>query len=73
MPGASTSKAEVTNLSRHGIRLLVGERELFMPFAELPRNRGQLTKLRPYLVTCPFFPQGSRVVTSSGSRDHAAT
>jgi hypothetical protein len=36
MPGTSTSGAEVTNISRHGVWLLVDDRELFMPFEEFP-------------------------------------
>ena len=36
MPGTSTSEAEVTNISRHGIWVLLDERELFMPFSEFP-------------------------------------
>ena len=35
-PGRSTSPAEVTNVSPHGFRLFVGERELFVPFKEFP-------------------------------------
>ncbi len=34
--GTRTSAAEVTNISRHGVWLLVDERELFMPFDEFP-------------------------------------
>jgi hypothetical protein len=34
--GSSTSAAEVTNISRHGVWLLVDDRELFMPFDEFP-------------------------------------
>lgn len=34
--GKSTSEAEVTNISRHGVWLLAGERELFLPYAEFP-------------------------------------
>lgn len=34
--GTSTSTAEVTNISRHGVWLLVDERQLFMPFDEFP-------------------------------------
>ena len=34
--GTSTSAAEVTNISRHGVWLLVDERELFMPFDDFP-------------------------------------
>lgn len=36
MPGPATSAAEVTNISRHGIWLLVDDRELFLPFTEFP-------------------------------------
>jgi hypothetical protein len=36
MPGSDTSKAEVTNISRHGFWVLVDERELFLPFEEFP-------------------------------------
>jgi len=36
MPGASSSEAEVTNISRHGFWILVDERELFVPFDEFP-------------------------------------
>ena len=34
--GKSTSTAEVTNISSHGIWLLTGERELFIPYEEFP-------------------------------------
>ena len=34
--GMSTSAAEVTNISRHGVWVLVDERELFMPFEDFP-------------------------------------
>jgi hypothetical protein len=36
MPGPSTLAVEVTNLSKHGFWLLVGDEELFAPFAEFP-------------------------------------
>jgi Protein of unknown function (DUF2442) len=36
MPGATTSEAEVTNISRHGFWLLVDGRELFLPFDDFP-------------------------------------
>lgn len=36
MPGTNTSEAEVTNISRHGLWVLLGERELFLPFDEFP-------------------------------------
>ena len=35
-PGPSTSVAEVTNVSRHGFWLLLGQEELFVPFADFP-------------------------------------
>jgi hypothetical protein len=34
--GMSTSEVEVTNISRHGLWLLVGDEELFLPFDEFP-------------------------------------
>ena len=34
--GANTSAAEVTNISSHGIWLLVRGKELFMPYADFP-------------------------------------
>jgi hypothetical protein len=34
--GQSVSKVEVTNISKHGFWLLLGERELFLPFEEFP-------------------------------------
>lgn len=35
-PGSNTSEAEVTHISKHGIWLLLGERELFMSFQHFP-------------------------------------
>ena len=34
--GRSTSEVEVTNISRHGLWILIGEEELFLPFDEFP-------------------------------------
>ena len=34
--GKATSEVEVTNISPHGIWLLVNDEELFMPFDEFP-------------------------------------
>ena len=34
--GNSTSEVEVTNISSHGIWLLTGQKELFMPYHEFP-------------------------------------
>jgi hypothetical protein len=36
VPGRSTSKAEVTNISAQGIWLLAHERELFLPYDIFP-------------------------------------
>jgi Protein of unknown function (DUF2442) len=36
MPGTSTFPIEVTNVSRHGLWLLVGNEELFLPFEQFP-------------------------------------
>jgi hypothetical protein len=35
-PGISTSEAEVTHISKHGVWLLLGDRELFMSFEQFP-------------------------------------
>ncbi len=35
-PGTTTSDAEVANVSRHGVWLLVDGNELFLPFEEFP-------------------------------------
>ena len=34
--GANTSDVEVTNISKHEFWLLVGDKELFLPFREFP-------------------------------------
>jgi len=34
--GGDTLAVEVTNISRHGLWILVGEKELFLPFSEFP-------------------------------------
>lgn len=36
MPGNVTSAAEITQVSKHGLWLLLGDEELFLPFAEFP-------------------------------------
>lgn len=49
-PGRSTSPVEVTNVSIHGFWLFVGERELFVSFAQFPWFRdaaiGALTNVQ---------------------------
>ncbi len=34
--GSSTSAVEVSNVSSNGFRLLLGEREVFLPFEDFP-------------------------------------
>jgi hypothetical protein len=34
--GKSTSPVEITNISSHGVWLLAGDKELFMPFTDFP-------------------------------------
>jgi hypothetical protein len=36
MPGTSTFPVEVTNVSRHGLWLLMGDEELLLPFEHFP-------------------------------------
>ena len=36
MPGTRTLPTEVTNVSRHGLWVLVGDEELFLPFEHFP-------------------------------------
>ena len=42
--GQATSVAEVTNISNHGLWLLVDEEELFLPFSEFPWFKSALLK-----------------------------
>ena len=37
MPGSITLEVEVTNISRHGFWIIMGDRELFLSFEEFPR------------------------------------
>jgi len=36
LAGASTLEIEITNVSKHGFWLLLGDEELFVPFSEFP-------------------------------------
>ena len=40
MPEISTFLVEITNVSRHGLWLLAGDEELFLPFEQFPWFRG---------------------------------
>jgi hypothetical protein len=35
-PGTNTLDVEVTNISAHGLWVLIGEEELFLPYSEFP-------------------------------------
>ncbi len=35
-PGTSISAVEITNISAHGVWLLAGDKEFFMPYEEFP-------------------------------------
>ncbi len=35
-PGENISSTEVTNISKHGFWILIGEEELFLPFQDFP-------------------------------------
>ena len=35
-PGAGTLEAEVTHISKHGLWLLIGDKESFLPFENFP-------------------------------------
>lgn len=36
MPGSTTSAVEVTNISKHGFWVLLGDEELLLPFEHFP-------------------------------------
>ncbi len=42
--GSSTFKAEITNISQHGIWLLANGKELFLPYTEFPWFENQTVK-----------------------------
>jgi len=53
MRGTATSEPEVTNISAHGLWILVDDRELFLPYDEFPWFKGAtveqiLTVERPH-------------------------
>ena len=43
-PGKNTSVIEVTNISAHGIWILVRDKELFMSYEDFPWFKGQTVK-----------------------------
>ncbi|MFC1796101.1 DUF2442 domain-containing protein [Pseudomonadota bacterium] len=43
-PGSDTSEIEVTNISAHGVWLLLRDQELFMPYEDFPWFKDQPVK-----------------------------
>ena len=60
LPGKSISEVEVTNVSQHGFWLLVGRRELFLPFEKFPWFKdvpvGQLLRVEQPHPTHLYWP-----------------
>jgi len=42
--GSVTSPVEVTNISQHGIWILAGDKEMFLPYEEFPWFKGKRPK-----------------------------
>ena len=61
MPGGVILEAEVTNISKHGFLVLLGDEELAVPFAEFPwfekATVGQLTDVRRPTANHLYWPQ----------------
>lgn len=59
--GADTSSPEVTNVSEHGFWLLLGNEELFLPFATFPWFRDasirDITQVQQLSAHHLFWPQ----------------
>ena len=60
-PGARTSTPEVTNVSQHGLWLLLDGRELFLPFQQFPwfadATISQLSKVERPLPHHLYWPE----------------
>lgn len=61
MPGIVTSGVEVTNISKHGFWLLLGDEELAVPFAQFPWFKRatieQLADVQRPTVNHLYWPQ----------------
>lgn len=61
MPGAITLEAEVTNISKHGFWVLLGDEELAVPFAQFPwfekATVGQLADVQRPTENHLYWPQ----------------
>lgn len=60
-PGTRTSAPEVTNVSQHGLWLLLDEREIFLPFRSFPwfadATITQLSKVERPLPDHLYWPE----------------
>jgi Protein of unknown function (DUF2442) len=76
MPGIVTSEVEVTNVSRHGFWLLVGNEELAIPFAQFPWFRkatiDQLSDVQRPTPDHLYWPQLDADLSVQSIRDPAA-
>ncbi|MBK6865838.1 MAG: DUF2442 domain-containing protein [Ideonella sp.] len=76
MPGSVTSEAEVTNVSRHGFWLLLGDEELAVPFSEFPWFKSatieQLADVQRPTPGHLFWPQLDVDLAVDSIRDPAA-
>lgn len=61
MPGPVILEAEVTNISRHGFWILLGDEELAVPFAQFPwferATVGQLADVQRPTANHLYWPQ----------------
>ena len=76
MPGSVTLEAEVTNVSRHGFWLLLGDEELAVPFAEFPWFKSatieQLSDVQRPTLNHLYWPQLDVDLTVESIRQPAA-
>ncbi|MBE0550121.1 MAG: DUF2442 domain-containing protein [Rubrivivax sp.] len=76
MPGSATLEAEVTQVSRHGFWLLLGDEELNVPFAQFPWFKQatieQLSDVQRPTVNHLYWPQLDVDLAVESLRDPAA-
>jgi len=71
--GIGTSSAEITNVTAHGVWLLTGEQELFMPyehfpwFKDVPQRRRQLVAEIPSLAVSDLAIQVAERLLAKGA------
>lgn len=61
MPGTITSQAEISNVSRHGLWVLLGDEELFLSFDDFPWFKSasitQLCEIEQPSVNHLYWPE----------------